>query len=136
MTKLFVADITDSNNDAVLVYSEAFKELYKTDKDRAMKQMSGILGDDKEAGNYFSLASNEARAKAVENIVGVASTLGELKALRQSFDKAFKTHPREQPVNRIVHGRATFYAEVTKALNAKIAPLENAVKKAPDSRKR
>jgi hypothetical protein len=128
MTTQFGADVTQIPNDEVLVYSEAFKELYKSDKAAAMEQLWGILGDDKGEANSFASASIGARAQGVENIVGTASTLVELKELKASFEKAFKKDPREQPVTRLVDGKATFYSEVTKALDAKIASLTAAAK--------
>jgi RHS repeat-associated protein len=121
MKQKFYADVTQEANEEVLVYSQAFNELYKKgDKASAMKELIGILGDEK-TGNYFSKASDEARHIAIDNIVGTESTAAGLRRLKESFIKTFKD---KEPVNLIVNGKPTFYKEVVNALEDRIANRE------------
>ena len=110
MTKRFGADVSQLANTEALAYSQAFAETYKKNTDVALKLLVEIQAPAK--GTTFHDASAEAQGIAIKNIVGVASTVKDLKELRAKFTTVFKD--KKDP---------RFVEQVVNAIDAKIGDL-------------
>jgi RHS repeat-associated protein len=110
MTKRFGADVSAKANTEALAYSQAFAETYKQNKDVALNLLLEI--QEPAEGLTFYSASTEAQGIAIKNIVGVASSLKELKELRTKFTAVFKDKKDPRFVDQVVN-----------AIDAKIGDL-------------